>query len=263
MRLPEITPEAIERYITARLQQNTKLGRPTRPATVNRELAALSMMFTLAIRHKKADRNPVSGVERLREHNKRDRILSTGELDRLLNASRTYLKPILMLDYYTGMRRGEILKLRWNQVDLKKGFIRLETTDTKNEEDRLVPLNEALTAVLKDAMSSPVRCASGLVFHRDGQPIKSIRGAFASACRDAGLTNFHFHDFRHTVVTMMRRAGVDLLTIMQITGHKTMAAFRRYNSFNEDDLQQASARQYQFITNLAQAEGSSGMQMRK
>lgn len=94
-------------------------------------------MFTLAIRHKKADRNPVSGVERLREHNKRDRILSTGELDRLLNASRTYLKPILMLDYYTGMRRGEILKLRWNQVDLKKGFIRLETTDTKNEEDRL------------------------------------------------------------------------------------------------------------------------------
>jgi integrase len=60
-------------------------------------------------------------------------------------------------------------------------------------------------------MSSPVRCATGLVFHHNGQPIESIRGAFASACRDAGLTNFHLHDFRHTAVTTIRQAGVDLL----------------------------------------------------
>jgi integrase len=168
-----------------------------------------------------------------------------------------------MLDYYTGMRHAEILKLRWSQVDLKKGLIRLETTDTKNEEDRLVPLNEALTAVLKDAMSSAVHCASGLVFHRNGQPVKSIRRTFASVCRDTGLTDFNLHDFRHTTVTTMRRARIDLLTIMQITGHKTMAAFRRYNSFNEDDLRQAFARQYQIITNLAQPDVSSGMQLRK
>ena len=133
MHLTDITPEAIERHITVRLQQNTKLGKPTRPATVNRELAALSRMFTLAIRHKKADRNPVSGVERLQEHNKRDRILSPEELDQLLNASRTFLKPILMLDYYTGMRRGEILQLCWRQVDLKKGLIRLETRTPRTE----------------------------------------------------------------------------------------------------------------------------------
>jgi integrase len=127
-------------------------------------------MFTLAIRHKKADRNPVTGIERLQEHNKRDRILSTEEVDRLLNASRTYLKPILMLDYYTGMRRGELLKLRWNQVDLKKGLIRLETTDTKTEEDRLVPLNEALTAVLKDAMSSYHKFSTAKCFIWNAEP---------------------------------------------------------------------------------------------
>jgi integrase len=112
-------------------------------------------------------------------------------------------------------------------------------------------------------MSSSVRCASSLVFHCHGEPIRSIRGAFASACHDTGLTNFHFHDFRHTTMTTMRCAGVDLLTIMQIMGHKTMAAFRRYHSFNEDDLRQVSARQYQFSTNLVQPEVSPGMQLRK
>jgi integrase len=160
------------------------------------------------------------------------------------------------LDIYTGMRRSELLNLRWSQIDLKKGLVRLDGTDTKTQEGRLIPLNEALTALLKDAMSSPIRCATGHVFHRNGQPIRSIRSAFARACRNAGLTDFHFHNLRHTAVTTTRRSGVDALTTMQITGHKTMAVFRRYNSFNEDDLRQASPRQYQFITNLAYHEFS-------
>src|ERR671922_241187 len=74
-RIAEITPEAIEAYVTTRLQQHSKLGRPTRLATVNRGLAALSKMFNLAIRYKKADKNPIAAVERLLEHNVRDRVL--------------------------------------------------------------------------------------------------------------------------------------------------------------------------------------------
>jgi len=135
--------------------------------------------------------------------------------------------------------------------------------DTKNGEDRFVPLNEALTAVVKDAMSSPVRCTLGLVFHRHGQPIKSICGTFASAYHNAGLTNFHFHDFHHMAVTTMHPAGIDLLTIMQITGYKTMAALRRYHAFDADDLWPASARQRTCLTNLAQPEVPPGMKLRK
>jgi integrase len=159
---------------------------------------------------------------------------------------------VIIIAYYTGMRRGEILNLRWSQIDLSKGLIRLEGVDTKTQRGRLVPLNATLTALLKDVMQSPVRCTTGHVFHRNGQPIKSIRGAFDRACREANLTDFHFHDLRHTAVTNMRRAGVDPLTAMKITGHKTMAVFQRYNSFDEDDLRQAAAQQHQFITNLAQ-----------
>jgi integrase len=208
-------------------------------------------MFNLAIRHKKADKNPMAAVERLREHKVRDRVLSWEELERLLKASPLYLRPVISMAYYTGMRRGEILNLRWHQIDLGKGLIRLEGVDTKTQPGRLVPLNVTLTALLKDAMQSPVGCATGHVFHRHGQPIKSIRGAFDRACREAGLTDFHFHDLWHTAVTSTRRAGVDALTTMKITGHKTMAVFQRYNSFDEDDLRQVAAL-HQFITNLAQ-----------
>jgi integrase len=262
-RIADITPEAIETYVTARLQQHSKLGRPTRPATVNRELAALSKMFNLAIRHKKADKNPMAAVERLREHNVRDRVLSPEEFQRLLEALPSSLHPVINMAYYTGMRRGEILNRRWSQLDLSKGLIRLDGVDTKTQRGRLVPLNVTLTALLKDVMQSPVRCATGHVFHRNGKPIKSLRGAFEKACRETGLTDFHFHDLRHSAVTNMRRAGIDALTAMKITGHKTMAVFQRYNSFDEDDLRRAAARQHQFITNLTQQPLSDGTSLRK
>jgi integrase len=194
----------------------------------------------------------MAAVERLREHNVRDRVLSPEEFQRLLEALPSSLHLVIIMAYYTGMRRGEILNLRWGQIDLSKGLIRLKEVDTKTQRDHLVPLNVTLTVLLKDVMQSPVRCATGHVFHRNGQPMRSIRGAFEKACREAGLTDFHFHDLRHTAVTNMRRAGIDPLTAMKMTGHKTMAVFQRYNSFDEDDLRQAAAQQPQFIINLAQ-----------
>lgn len=210
-------------------------------------------MLSLAIRQKKADKNPVAAVERLPEDNVRDRVLSPEEFQRLLDAAPGVLKAILLMAYDTGMRRGEILNLRWRQVDLRKGLIRLQGADTKTQEGRLVPLNARLTNLLKDAYHTSARAASGHVFHRQGQSIKDVRGAFARACRDAGLTDFRFHDLRHTAVTDMRRAGNDHLTVMKITGHRTLEVFQRYNSFDEDDLKQAALRHEQFITNLSQA----------
>ena len=252
-RSAEITPEAIEDYIKTRRQELSKLGKPTSPASINRELAALSKMFSLAIHHKKADKNPVMAVERLQEHNVRDRVLSLEEFQCLLDAAPNYLRPILLLAHDTGMRRGEILNLRWSQVDLKHGFIRLGELDTKTQEGRLVPLNDRLTNALKDVMDSAIRCASGHVFHRQGTPIKDIREAFAAACGKTAIVDFRFHDLRHTAVANMRRASIDHLTIMKISGHKNLEVFWRYNSFDADDLKQAARQHQQFITNLAQS----------
>jgi integrase len=117
----------------------------------------------------------------------------------------------------------------------------------------LVPLNETLTEILRDAIQDRIRSATGHLLYRNGQPIQSIRGIFAAACRTAGLADFHFHDLRHTAVPNKRRARVDPLTAMKITGHQTIAVFQRYNSFEEGDLRLAARQQHDLITNLAQS----------
>ena len=78
--------------------------------------------------------------------------------------------------------------------------------------------------------------------------MRSMEGAFKAACKAAGITSFVFHDLRHTAITNMRRAGIDPLTIMQISGHKTMVCFTRYNSFREADLRAAVEKSNTYLT---------------
>ena len=92
------------------------------------------------------------------------------------------------------------------------------------------------------------------MFLVNGRSIRSMKTAFKAACRRAGITGFNFHDFRHTAVTNMRRAGIDHLTIMRITGHKTLEVFKRYNSFLEGDLKKAARRFNTYLTRAHQCE---------
>lgn len=249
-KLTGITPAAIERYKTWRLASISRQGRHPKPATLNRELACLKHMFNVArkglidLRGGLPRENPVSSVKFLDEQNIRDRVLTPDEFQRILAASPDYLKPILICAYYTGMRRGEILGLTWDRVDLKAGFIRLKEMDTKTGEGRSIPIGSELREAFEhlpmalDAHGQRVPS----VFTRHGQPLKSVREVFARVCEKTGITGFVFHDLRHTAVTNLRRAGVDALTAMKITGHKTMAVFKRYNTIDETDLQTASQR---------------------
>jgi integrase len=93
--------------------------------------------------------NPVSAVEFLEGHNVRDRVLTPEEFARMLGASPDYLKPVLQCAYYTGMRKGELLGLTWDRVDLKAGFIRLKGIDTKISEARSIPIGRELRHVLQ------------------------------------------------------------------------------------------------------------------
>ncbi|MDH5296385.1 MAG: site-specific integrase [Nitrospirota bacterium] len=151
------------------------------------------------------------------------------------------MQAIHLCVYQTGMRLGEILGLTWDRVDCKTGLIHLRAADTKTDNARLVPLTSELTVLLKDLYK--IRYLDERkVFLVKGRSVGSIKTAFNGACRRAGIKGFRFHDFRHTAVTNMRRAGIDHLTIMKITGHKTMAVFKRYNSFQMDDLTAAASR---------------------
>ena len=197
--------------------------------------------------------NPVQPIRQQKELNVRDEILSTEQFQQLQAHSPTHLRPINLVAYVTGMRKGEILNLRWDRVDLKGGFIRLRPEDTKTREGRLIPLSLSveLEEIFRD-LAKTRALHDPRVFLRDGKPILDVDGAFAAACREAKITNFRFHDFRHTAITNMRRAGIDQLTIMKLSGHKTMVCFTRYNSFREPDLKAAASKINTYLTLASQ-----------
>jgi integrase len=199
-RLTTMTPDAIEGYKRWRLASISARGGPPRPATINRELACLRHIFTLARKGVlqlpggvPAD-NPLRAIKLLQEQNIRDRVLKPDEFHRLVEVSPDYFKPVLLCAYYTGMRKGEILQLTWNKVDLKAGFIRLQDTDTKTARRRSIPIGRELREVLQrlpivlDAHGGRVPA----VFTRQGHPLKAVWEPFTRACRQVGLTNVRF-----------------------------------------------------------------------
>jgi integrase len=118
---------------------------------------------------------------------------------------------------------------------LKAGFIRLKDTDTKTDAARIIPIGRELREVFRHlpVALDPQGARAPYVFTRNGQQVKSIKRVFMRVRQETGIANAVFHDLRHTGTTNLRRAGVDALTAMKITGHKTMAVFKRYNTIDE------------------------------
>jgi integrase len=153
--LTEIIPASIERYKTQRMGSETIYGRRPTPATLNRELSCLKRMFNVTrkglieLPGGIPAENPASAVAFLDERNIRDRVLTAEEFDRMLETSPTYMQPILLCAYCTGMRKAESLHLTRDGVDLKAGFIRLKEADTKQGERRSILIGRELRDVLQ------------------------------------------------------------------------------------------------------------------
>lgn len=250
--LNNITTTQIEAYRDTRRLDAGLQGTSLKVSSLNRDLALLKHMFSYAVREGWIEKNPVSRIKLEKENNARDRVLDPEEFTKLQTHSAAHLQGVNLMAYQTGMRLGEILHLTWDRVDTKANLIRLKAEDTKTNEGRVIPLTPELTTLLKDLYK--VRYLNEEhVFLVKGHSVNSIKTAFNAACRRAGIQGFHFHDFRHTAVTNMRRAGIDHLTIMRITGHKTLEVFKRYNSFLEGDLREAASRFNTYITRVHSA----------
>ena len=242
-----ITTTHIEAYREKRRLDSGLQGTSLKVSSLNRDLALLKHLFSYAVREGWLEKNPVSRIKFEKENNARDRVLEPEEFMQLQAQSASHLQAINLVAYQTGMRQGEILHLTWDRVDFKANVIRLQAEDTKTNEGRLVPLTPDLTDLLRGLYK--VRYLyEDHVFLVKGQSVSSIKTAFNAACRRAGIQGFHFHDYRHTAVTNMRRTGIDHLTIMKITGHKTLEVFKRYNSFLEGDLREAASRFNTYLT---------------
>ena len=222
MLLNQFNTEILEQFQTKKIRKGNK------PATVNRFLAVISHMFTKAVDWKMMFKDVAQSinVKMLPENNKRLRYLSKDECRALINVCDSHLKPIVVMALNTGMRRGEILTLQWNKhIDLQHGFILLD--DTKNGERREIPINGTLREVLT---SLPRGIHIPYVFYEPhtGKPYKDMKKSFATACRKAGIRDFHFHDLRHTFASQLVMSGVDLTTVKDLLGHKTLTMTLRY-----------------------------------
>lgn len=168
----------------------------------------------------------VRRVKLLQENNRRLRFLSKDECMALVGACNPHLRQIVVTALNTGCRKEEILSLQWSQhIDLQHGFILLDVT--KNGDRREIPINQTLREVLG---SIPRRIDSPYVFvNGEGKRYQDVKRSFHSACRKAGIKDFHFHDLRHCFASHLVMAGIDITTVKTLLGHKTLTMTLRYS----------------------------------
>jgi integrase len=154
-----------------------------------------------------------------------------------------YVKVPLIIGYWTGMRAGEILKLRWEQVDLERGLLRLEPGTTKNNRGRLIPLVKEVTEALwlwKQQILLRDPSCPWVCQYRGKRLLAVPTKSWRKACERVGLKGKLFHDLRRSAVRNMMRAGIPERVAMEISGHKTRSVFDRYDIVSEQDVLDAA-----------------------
>jgi integrase len=228
--LRAIRKATVARYITARCGIVSS-------ATVAKELNVLKHLMRLAV--EEWEYLPINPIPRAmrppRPAPGRVRYLQPAELRAVLEASPVWLSPIVALATATGMRRGEILKLRWVDVDLNGARVLLP--QTKNGEGRIVYLNQLAMLAIQSLPVSEKTRTTDLLFPSLEPEWVSV--AFLRLCRKLRIEDFHFHDLRHTAATWLRMNGADIHTVAQLLGHKDLRMAARYQHLSPGFLADA------------------------
>ena len=270
--LYQISKKQIQEYIQKRAEE-------VKPATVNHEMKRLRHMLNKAIEWRYLKENPCKGIKNLKEPPGRIRYITPEELESLLktcevscllenphNEKRTFskllsvfLKPIVLTAIHTGFRRGEILSLKWKDIDFKERRILVD--ETKNNERRMVPINDTLYGVLK---SLPIHLGTDLVFPEVSGLQLTV--AFRRACNRAGLKDFRFHDLRHSFASYLTMGGENLRTVQTLLGHKDLRMTMRYSHLSPEHLREAVSRldrSLNPVSNQCSVEGGKRLLLRR
>lgn len=239
MRLGEISADVVDAFVAKRKKANAANGE------INRELAVLKRMFTLAMQARKAHSRP--HIEMLKEAPPRAGFFEYGDFQRVLPQLPPEVQPLAQFCYITGWRwRSEVRELTWTQVDLRRGTVSIDAGKTKAGEARVFHVTPELKKLLKkqraytDRVEAETDKPCALVFHRGGQPIEWFYTSWRNACDTAKVPGRLLHDLRRTAIRNLVRAGVSETVAMKMCGHKTRSIFDRYNVSSENDLKAAS-----------------------
>jgi integrase len=228
-----LDPETYQNHLREKF---TKSGTVRKEASINPVMACLSHMLNKAVEWEMMGKNPLNRGKSLmiEENNKRLRFLSEGEIKKLLNECPKYLHSIVECALNTGMRKGEILSLKWSQIG--NGLIYLDKT--KTNEARQIPISDTLKKVLRETRREN-QLKSEFVFTYKEKPVKDVKRAFGGALRRERIEDFRFHDLRHTFAShlIMRRAT--LKKVQELLGHKAVNMTVRYAHLSQEHKQKA------------------------
>jgi integrase len=202
-------------------------------STTNRELAFLKTIFNLAVNWGKLEHSPAAKVRKFREPAARERVATPDEIDRLIEAAGPDVRPVIITALGTGMRRGEILALKWTDLDFVRGVITIRTS--KSGKPRRVPMSGNVAAALG---AVPRRGEHVFQNPETGRPVRDVKTAFLAACRrakkdpddekDPGIVGLRFHDLRHTFASRALELGADLVSVSKILGHSSIVMTAKY-----------------------------------
>ena len=241
--LRTLTHGDIAKYRTIRLNTKTIRGEQRSISSVNRELELIRRMLNIAIHQSWILRNPFNQGDALinkADETKRERILTKEEEERLLAACtrrREHIRPIIICALDTGMRHGEILKLKWADVDFTGGRITIQAFNTKAMREREVGITDRLMRELQVLYEQSPKVDDLLVFGIED----NVKKAFDAARRAAGLPDVRFHDLRHTCATRLNAEGIPLPEIGRILGHTQANTTYRYVNANIETVRRAVA----------------------
>jgi len=233
-----ITPLMVDNFrIKMRGTPSESTKKPYSGTTINKMISLARRVYYLAMDAGIVKTNPFARRGTFKEEPK-GKYIPAEDFWKIHGFLPDYLKPVSVTAYFTGMRRGEILGLTWDRVDLFGGFIDLASEDTKTEEPRRIYFNSVpeLKAVFIAAEKGRTTKQKAVFIKTEGDPVPKwyMERLFKKACIDAGVGPYRFHDLRHTFNTNMLKAGVDQTIIMKMTGHKTNAMFLRYSHLDRE-----------------------------
>jgi integrase len=234
LRLCDISQRHLEQWVS------DKRAEGLQPGSVNRHIVSIKAMFRAAQEWEYIPRSPAARLKKLKEPERPARFLEQDEAERLLEATANgppYLYPIVLLALHTGMRRSEVLHLRWQDFDFRRGEIRIE-----NMEDHLTKSGRIRIAPMTTAVRDYFQAKRGIGFlfpSLNGKPQRQLDKSFKSALKRAGIENFRFHDLRHTFASHLTMQGVPQRSVQELLGHGSGRMTERYSHLSPSHMHDA------------------------
>ena len=249
-RLDQITTKHIETYQRQRKGQKYqhrtwKRTKRTSSATVNRELSCIKSVFKRAVRWGLLSASPAAGISALKEVPNPPQLLSSEEIIHLISLIDLEVRAAVGLGIYAGLRKMEILRLEWVNVDLKAGVIvavSREGRTNKSNRDRRIPIAPELRELLE---AHPREPKAKYVFPSTGNPRKhrvEFRPALYKAAKEVGIEKITIHQLRHAFCSHALMKGVDPRTVQSWMGHRDLSTTLRYAHTSPDHEQEAIQR---------------------